>query len=85
MLQMKALQMIQGLTRHINLTDHTSPIIPCILRVLEPANGKLRTLAMETMCSLIAQLGPEFVHFIPAIKKVRVSWLNNWKYMTNSH
>lgn len=71
MLQMKALQTIQGLTQHINLTDHASPIIHCILRVLEPADETLRTLAMETMCSLIAQLGLEFVPFIPTIKKVR--------------
>ena len=69
-LRKKAVQTIDGLTRRVNFSDHASRIIHPLVRILSINNNELRTAVMETLCSLILQLGPDFAIFVPTIAKV---------------
>lgn len=72
-LRKKAIQCIDGLSRRVNFSDHASRIIHPLVRVLESSNNELRMAVMDTLCSLLVQLGPDFAIFIPTINKVRSS------------
>ncbi|OBZ74140.1 Phosphatidylinositol 3-kinase tor2 [Grifola frondosa] len=68
-LRKKAIQTIDGLSRRVNFSDHASRIIHPLVRVLMLANNELRVAAMDTLCSLIIQLGSDFAIFVPTINK----------------
>jgi FKBP12-rapamycin complex-associated protein len=70
-LRKKAIQIIDGLSRRVNFSDHASRIIHPLVRVLETANNEIRMAAMDTLCALVIQLGSDFAIFIPTINKVR--------------
>lgn len=70
-LRKKAIQTIDGLSRRVNFSDHASRIIHPLVRVLEGSNNELRMAVMDTLCSLMIQLGSDFAIFVPTINKVR--------------
>lgn len=72
-LRKRAIQTIDGLSRRINFSDHASRIIHPMVRVLEGTNNELRMAVMDTLCSLVVQLGSDFAIFVPTISKVRLS------------
>jgi FKBP12-rapamycin complex-associated protein len=70
-LRKRAIQTIDGLSRRINFSDHASRIIHPLVRVLESSSNELRMSVMDTLCSLVIQLGSDFAIFVPTINKVR--------------
>ncbi len=69
-LRKRAIQTIDGLSRRINFSDHASRIIHPLVRVLEDGNNELRMTVMDTLCSLVIQLGSDFAIFVPTVNKV---------------
>lgn len=72
-LRKRAIQIIDGLSKRINFSDHASRIIHPLVRVLDGPNNELRMAVMDTLCSLVLQLGSDFAIFVPTINKVRVT------------
>lgn len=70
-LRKRAIQTIDGLSRRVNFSDHASRIIHPLVRVLEQPNNELRMAVMDTLCSLVIQLGSDFAIFVPTINKVK--------------
>lgn len=70
-LRKRALYTIDGLSRRVNFSDHASRIIHPLARVLGGPHNELRIAVIDTLCSLIIQLGSDFAIFIPTINKVR--------------
>ncbi|KDR80665.1 hypothetical protein GALMADRAFT_222261 [Galerina marginata CBS 339.88] len=68
-LRKRAIQTIDGLSRRVNFSDHASRIIHPLVRVLEGCNNELRMTVMDTLCSLVIQLGSDFAIFVPTINK----------------
>ncbi|KAG5650773.1 hypothetical protein H0H81_011098 [Sphagnurus paluster] len=68
-LRKRAIQTIDGLSKRINFSDHASRIIHPLVRVLESANNELKMTVMDTLCSLVIQLGSDFAIFVPTINK----------------
>ena len=68
-LRKRAVQTIDGLTSRVNFSDHASRIIHPLIRVLSAQNIELRNAVMETLSSLVLQLGPDFAIFVPTINK----------------
>ncbi len=71
-LRKRAIQTIDGLSRKVNFSDHASRIIHPLVRVLDRPNNELRMAVMDTLCSLVIQLGSDFAIFVPTINKVSV-------------
>ncbi|KAK2463572.1 hypothetical protein APHAL10511_004323 [Amanita phalloides] len=71
-LRKRAIQTIDGFTKKVNLSDHASRIIHPLVRVLEGSNNELRMAVMDTLCSLVSQLGSDFAIFVPTINKCLV-------------
>jgi serine/threonine-protein kinase mTOR len=70
-LRKRAIQTIDGLSKRVNFSDHASRIVHPLVRVLDGSNNDLRMAVMDTLCSLIIQLGSDFAIFVPLVKKVR--------------
>ncbi|GBE86637.1 Serine/threonine-protein kinase tor2 [Sparassis crispa] len=68
-LRKSAVQTIDGLSRRVNFSDHASRIIHPLVRVLGHSNNELRMTVMDTLCSLVIQLGPDYAIFIPTVNK----------------
>ncbi|KAF9647181.1 atypical/PIKK/FRAP protein kinase [Thelephora ganbajun] len=68
-LRKKAIQTIDGLSRRVNFSDHASRIIHPLVRVLESSNNEVRMAVLDTLCSLVIQLGSDFAIFVPTINK----------------
>lgn len=68
-LRKRAVLTIDGLSRRINFSDHASRIIHPLIRTLQDPNADLRVAVMDTLCSLVLQLGPDFAMFVPTINK----------------
>ncbi|KAF9525319.1 phosphatidylinositol 3-kinase [Crepidotus variabilis] len=68
-LRKRAIQTIDGMSRRINFSDHASRIIHPLIRVLEDGSNELRMAVMDTLCSLVVQLGSDFAIFVPTINK----------------
>ncbi|KAF7309844.1 Serine/threonine-protein kinase TOR [Mycena indigotica] len=68
-LRRQAIHTINRLTRHVNFSDHASRIIHPLIRVFNTANNELRMAVMETLCSLVIQLGSDFAIFVPMINQ----------------
>ncbi|KAJ7858122.1 FAT domain-containing protein [Mycena olivaceomarginata] len=56
-------------TKVVNFSDHASRIVHPLMRILERAVAELRVAVLDTLCSLIVQLGSDFVIFVPTISK----------------
>lgn len=66
-----AIQTVGQLCRKINFSDYASRIIHPLTRVIaNPSQSELRPVAMDTLASLVYQLGPDYVTFISMVNKV---------------
>ncbi|KAI5120260.1 hypothetical protein M0805_004596 [Coniferiporia weirii] len=80
-LRKRAVQTIDGLTRRVNFSDHASRIIHPLVRVLTTQNNELRMAVMETLSSLVLQMGSDFAIFVPSINKALLkNRIHNPKY-----
>ncbi|KAI0272361.1 atypical/PIKK/FRAP protein kinase [Gloeopeniophorella convolvens] len=68
-LRKRAIVTIDGLSSRVNFSDHASRIIHPLVRVLTSSNNELRMAVLETLCSLLIQLGSDFAIFVPTINK----------------
>ncbi|XP_040182261.1 serine/threonine-protein kinase mTOR isoform X3 [Rana temporaria] len=66
-----ALETVDRLTESLDFTDYASRIIHPIVRTLD-SSPELRTAAMDTLSSLVFQLGKKYQIFIPMVNKVLV-------------
>lgn len=71
-LRKKAIQTIDGLTKRVNFSDHASRIIHPLVRVLSNPNNELRLAVLDTLSSLLLQMGSDFAIFVPTINRVGV-------------
>ena len=69
-LRKAALRTTGQLCRKVNFSDHASQIIHPLVRTLSTSEGDLRTTAMDTLCVLVLQFGPDYAIFIPMVNKV---------------
>ncbi|CAG8528851.1 8861_t:CDS:10, partial [Acaulospora morrowiae] len=70
-LRKSAIITIGQLSKKVNFSDHASRIIHPLSRVLtHQSNQDLKNAAMDTLCSLVFQLGSDYAIFIPMINKV---------------
>ncbi|KAI0924480.1 hypothetical protein AcW2_005356 [Taiwanofungus camphoratus] len=68
-LRKRAVQTIDGLSRRVNFSDHASRIIHPLVRVLYQPNNELRMAVLDTLCSMVIQLGSDFAVFVPTVNK----------------
>lgn len=69
-LRKAALRTTGQLCRKVNFSDHASQIIHPLVRTVGSSEGELRSIAMETLCVLVLQFGPDYAIFIPMVNKV---------------
>lgn len=65
-----SIRTIGQMSKKVNLADHASRIIHPIARVMAGSSADLRKEALNTLCSLVFQLGSDYAVFIPMINKV---------------
>ena len=65
-----AIETIGRLSRQVNISEFAAKIIHPLSRVLIGSDNSLKQTAMETLCSLVFQLGPDYLHFVPMIDKI---------------
>lgn len=76
-LRIAALRTTGQLCRKVNFSDHASQIIHPLVRTLGSSSEELRQTAMETLCVLVLQFGPDYAIFIPMVNKVSQSRINS--------
>lgn len=64
-----AIETIGRLTKQVNISEYAAKIIHPLSRILGGRNEALHRAALDTMCSLVFQLGQDFMHFVPMIDK----------------
>lgn len=64
-----ALSTINVLAEFLDFTDFSSRIIHPLVRVIDN-HPDLRTCAMSTLCSLVVQLGKNYLVFVPMVAKI---------------
>ncbi|EPX72448.1 phosphatidylinositol kinase Tor1 [Schizosaccharomyces octosporus yFS286] len=67
-----ALKCISQLLHLVNFSDHASRIIHPLVRMLTKSNSELKMVIMDTLCSVVSQLGYDYAVFIPMVNKVLV-------------
>jgi serine/threonine-protein kinase mTOR len=68
-----AIETIGRLSKQVNISEFAAKIIHPLSRVLmasELSQASLKPAAMETLCALVFQLGPDYLHFVPTIDKI---------------
>ena len=68
-LRKSALRTTGQLCRKVNFGDHASQIIHPLVRTLGNSDGEIRSIAMDTLCVLVLQFGPDYAIFIPMVNK----------------
>lgn len=68
-LRKAALKTTAQLCRKVNFSDHASQIIHPLVRTLSTTDIDLRNTAMDTLCVLVLQFGPDYAIFIPMVNK----------------
>ena len=71
-LRKEALRTTAQLCRKVNFSDHASQIIHPLVRTLNTNDQELRTIAMDTLCVLVLQFGPDYAIFIPMVNKALI-------------
>ncbi|KAF9586443.1 phosphatidylinositol kinase- protein kinase tor1 [Lunasporangiospora selenospora] len=69
-LRKAAIFTIGTISRKVNFSDYASRLIHPFARILALPGPELRMCTMDALCSLVLQLGQDYVNFIPMIKKV---------------
>lgn len=65
-----AIETIGKLSKQVNISEFAAKIIHPLSRVLVGGDAQLKQSAMETLCALVFQLGPDYLHFVPTIDKI---------------
>ena len=65
-----AIETIGRLSKQVNISEFSAKIIHPLARVLMVRDPDLKQSAMETLCVLVFQLGPDYLHFVPTIDKI---------------
>lgn len=78
-LRKAALMTTSQLCRKVNFSDHASQIIHPLVRTLSTPDVELRNAAMETLCVLVLQFGPDYSIFIPMVNKVRLTVVGDFR------
>jgi FKBP12-rapamycin complex-associated protein len=71
--RINALVTMDILTDYVDFTDFASRIIHPMARTLDSSSNELRAACMDTLSSLVLQLGQKYALFIPVISKVLIS------------
>ncbi|XP_066259712.1 serine/threonine-protein kinase mTor [Euwallacea similis] len=82
----QALETIDQLAELIDLSDYISRITHPLVRTID-RNPELRDTAMDTLCSLVTQLGRKFCIFVPMVQRVVVKHKINhrrWETLVSS-
>jgi FKBP12-rapamycin complex-associated protein len=69
----QAIETLGRLSRQVNISEFSAKIIHPLARVLAGSDNSLKQTALDTLCALIFQLGPDYIHFIPTINKILTS------------
>ncbi|KAF2748222.1 hypothetical protein M011DRAFT_467267 [Sporormia fimetaria CBS 119925] len=72
-LRRQAIETVGRLSKQVNVSEFAARIIHPLCRVLQGPEQSLRHAALETLCALIFQLGPDYVHFIPTVNKILIA------------
>ncbi|KAK5135249.1 hypothetical protein LTR08_005499 [Meristemomyces frigidus] len=65
-----AIETIGRMSKQVNISEFAAKIIHPLARVLTGGDSLLRQTAMDTLCALVFQLGPDYLHFVPTIDKI---------------
>ncbi|KAF2000099.1 ARM repeat-containing protein [Amniculicola lignicola CBS 123094] len=68
-----AIETLGRLSKQVNISEFAARIIHPLCRVLSGTEQSLKQTALETLCALIFQLGPDYIHFVPTVNKILVS------------
>lgn len=68
----QAIETLGRLSRQVNMSEFASQIIQPLCRVLASTETQLKHTALDMLCALIYQLGPDYFPFIPTVQKVSV-------------
>jgi FKBP12-rapamycin complex-associated protein len=68
-----AMETLGRLSKQVNVSEFAARIIHPICRVLAGAEPSIKQTALETLCALIFQLGPDYIHFVPTVNKILVT------------
>ena len=66
----QAIDTIGKLSRKVNISEFATRIIQPLCRTLASPDGVLKQAALDTLCALIFQLGPDYLPFIPTVNKI---------------
>ncbi|KAF2097118.1 FAT-domain-containing protein [Rhizodiscina lignyota] len=66
----QAIETLGRLSRQVNISEFAARMIHPLIRILQGGDPNLRATALDTLCALIYQLGPDYIHFIPTVNKV---------------
>lgn len=66
-LRKNAIITLNVLSMKINLIDQVSRVIHPLIRVVNVGNNELRALTMDAICSILIQIGPDFVIFLSTV------------------
>ena len=72
-LRKHAMDTLAKLARNVNISEFATRIIHPLCRILAGSDTLLRQAALETLCALISQLGPDYLPFIPTVNKILVA------------
>ncbi|KAF2687451.1 ARM repeat-containing protein [Lentithecium fluviatile CBS 122367] len=68
-----AMETLGRLSKQVNVSEFAARIIHPICRVLAGNEPSIKQTALETLCALIFQLGPDYIHFVPTVNKTLVT------------
>ena len=66
----QAIKTLGRLCQKLNFSDYASRIIHPLSRVLDGDDPELKSVAMDTLCTLAYHLGSDYTIFIPMVSKV---------------
>ncbi|KAI9604455.1 hypothetical protein KEM48_000690 [Puccinia striiformis f. sp. tritici PST-130] len=66
-LRKNAIITLNVLSMKINLIDQVSRVVHPLIRVVNVGNNELRSLTMDAICSILIQIGPDFVIFLSTV------------------
>jgi FKBP12-rapamycin complex-associated protein len=69
----QAIETLGRLSKQVNISEFAARIIHPLCRVLAGNEPSLKPTALETLCALIFQLGPDYVHFVPTVNKILIA------------
>ncbi|PSN67313.1 ARM repeat-containing protein [Corynespora cassiicola Philippines] len=67
-----AIETLGRLSKQVNVSEFAARIIHPLCRVLAGNEPSLKQTALETLCALIFQLGPDYIHFVPTVNKILI-------------